>query len=415
MKDKLAVLGGIPVRNNPFPARKLIGEEEREAVNKLMDKCINEGGAFDRYAGSIVDDYEKQFAAYFGVKYASAVSSGTASVHTALGALRIEPFSEVISAPITDPGAVAPILWMNCIPVFADVEPDTYNMSASSVEEKITDKTAAIIACHIGGDPCDIDGIMKVAAKHKIPVIEDFSQSHDAVYKGRKAGTIGDLGVVSLMSGKLHTAGGQGGMVITNNEELYWNAKRFADRGKPFNSSEKTSLFLGINYRMTSLEAVIGMVQLKKLADIIKKRRAIADKLKDSIKGLKAIKFGKELPDAISSRWFMVFKVDEKMLNASTNDVVKAIGAENASGAGMKYDNLIYEQKWIKERSAYGSTQFPWSSSEYGKKIVYEGSCPNAKKTIESHFVIFPSENWGDREIEDLKNILCKVEEAYLK
>ncbi|OGF50165.1 MAG: hypothetical protein A2231_07790, partial [Candidatus Firestonebacteria bacterium RIFOXYA2_FULL_40_8] len=288
MSDKLAVDGGVPVRSRPFPGRKVIGEEERDAVNRLIDKCIKDGSAFDRYSDSIVDDYEKQFASYFGTKYAAAVSSGTAAVHSALGALRIEPFSEIISASITDPGAVVPILWMNCIPVFADVEPDTYNMSAKSVEERITDKTSAIIACHIGGDPCDMDGIMKVAAKHKIPVIEDCSQSHDSVYKGRKTGTIGDIGVISLMSGKHHTSGGQGGMVLTNNESIFWNAKRFADRGKPFNSKESSNLFLGINYRMTSLEAVIGMVQLKKLAGVVSKRRAITDRVKDSIKDLKA-------------------------------------------------------------------------------------------------------------------------------
>ena len=398
--------------SRPFPTRKIIGQEEKAAVMVLFDRCIENGGAFDRYDDGIVDEYEKQFAAYHGLKYGSAVSSGTGAVHTALGALRLEPFTEVISAPITDPGAVAPILWMNCIPVFADVEPGTYNMSAKGVEARITDKTSAIIVGHIGGDPADIEGIMKVAKKRRIPVIEDCSQSHGASIKGKKIGTFGDLGVWSLMSGKHHTAGGQGGMVLTNNEDLYWNAKRFADRGKPFNSAEGSNLFLGINYRMTSLEATVGMVQLAKLAGFVENRRKVAERVREGIKDLKTISFAKEVPGALSSRWFLIFRLDESRMNGVMQDVLDALKAEQVPG-GIKYNNLIYEQKWIKERIAYGSTQLPWSAPQYGREISYEGSCPEARKAIDTHFVVIPSEDWGVEESDRLVKILRGIESRF--
>ena len=401
------------LRSNPFPARKLIGEEEKTAVIALFDKCIKDGGAFDRYDDGIVEEYENQFAAYFEMKFAAAVSSGTGAIHTALAALKIEPFGEVISAPMTDPGAVMPILWMNCIPVFADTEPGMFNMSAASVEARVSEKTRAIIVGHIAGHPCDMDGIMEVARKHKIPVIEDVSQSHDAVYKSRKLGTIGDIGCFSLMSGKHHTAGGQGGMLITNNEELYWNAKRFADRGKPFNTTEKTNISLGLNYRMTSLEAVIGMVQLKKLAGIVANRRLVAEKVKEGIKGLKAFSLGRELPDTKSSYWFLIIKADESKLKVPMSEVMQALKEENVPG-GIKYECLIHEQKWIKDRTVYGTTQFPWSSPEYGKSIIYEGTCPEARKSIDTHFVVMTTESWGEVDAADLVNILKKIEARFV-
>ena len=247
--SQLAIDGGNPVRSAPFPRRIVVGEEEIDAVMALMHKERSNGGGFDRYGGEHVDAYEREFAAYHGMAYATAVSSGTAAVHTALSALRLDIAQEVISAPITDPGGVAPILWNNCIPIFADADPETMNMAPSSLEERITPRTRAIIVTHLAGQPSQIDRIQAIARAHGIPLIEDCAQAHAARFKGQLVGTFGALSAFSMMSGKHHTSGGQGGMVLTNNEELYWNAKRFADRGKPFNSTERKNLFLGMNYR----------------------------------------------------------------------------------------------------------------------------------------------------------------------
>ena len=186
--------------------------------------------------------------------------------------MRLEPGTEVITSPITDPGTVAPILMQNCIPVFADVDYDTLNMTAASIEKMITEKTRVLIPVHLAGQPCDMNPIMELARQHNLTVIEDCAQAHGVKYKGKYVGTIGHLGAFSLMAGKHTTSGGQGGMVITNDEKLYWNAKRFADRGKPFNSDDSTNLFLGLNYRMTELQAAIGRVQLQKLRSSVRRR-----------------------------------------------------------------------------------------------------------------------------------------------
>jgi perosamine synthetase len=156
----LAIDGGFPVRSEPFPQRLLIGEEEIDALHALLEKERTQGGGFDRYGGEHVDAYEREFARYHRVAYATATSSGTAAVHAALGALRLDIACEVISSPITDPGGVAPILWNNNIPVFADVNPQTMNADPDSISERISERTRAIIVTHLAGQPVDMDPVM---------------------------------------------------------------------------------------------------------------------------------------------------------------------------------------------------------------------------------------------------------------
>ena len=411
---RLAIEGGEPVRKEPFPPRIQIGQEELEAVVNLMERCMREGGAFDRYGGTEVDAFEEEFAKYFGAKYATAVSSGTASIHSALGALRLNVGCEVISSPITDPGAVAPILFQNCIPVFADVDPETFNMDPKSLEERITPKTKAVIVAHIAGQPCDMDPIMEIAEEHNLTVIEDCSQAHDALYKGRKAGTIGHVGCFSLMSGKHITSGGQGGMMITDDEELYWNAKRFADRGKPFGTTAEGNIFLGNNYRMTELEAAIGRVQLRKLPKIVEARRRFVARLEKEMKDLETVRLGKVIEGAVSSYWFVFLRVYESRLKVTMEEFGRAVRAEGIP-VGGKYDHLVYEKPWIRDRRTYGDSQCPWVCPFWGGTIKYEGSCPNARRAIDTHLVLPIHECYTDREAMDIAEALRKVESHYIK
>lgn len=367
--------GRIPVREKPFPPRIMFGEEEKQAILEVVEKTMNGDQALDRYGGIHVDAYEKEFAEYFGSRYATAVSSGTAAVHSALAARQLKSGSEVITSPITDPGTVSPILSQNLIPIFADVDYNTLNIAAPHIKERITDKTGAIIVVHLAGQPADMDPIMELARENDLTVIEDCAQAHGSKYKGRYVGTIGDIGVFSLMSGKQMTSGGQGGMVITDNEEIYWNAKRFADRGKPFNSDVDTNLFMGLNYRMTELEACVGRIQLKKLNDIIEKRQRIIDKLREGIFSLKTIKLWRVIEGAEPNYWFCFLYYD----NGDKEAFAKAVQAEGIP-VGAHYIKVMYDGIWIKDRKAYGSSGCPWSCPLYGKKIDYTHCCPRAEK-----------------------------------
>src|SRR4051794_10802209 len=215
--SRLAIDGGGPVRTVPFPPRITLDETELDAVTGLIKRCIAGEATLNRYGGTQVDEFEREFAAYYGAKYATGLSSGTGAIHAALGALDMDAGSEVISSPITDAGAVMPILLQQCIPVFADAEAETLNMDPESLRERITARTRAVICGHLAGQPCDMDRIMEIAQEYGLIVIEDCSQAHAALYRGRQAGSIGHMAVFSLMSDKHITAGGQAGMLITNN------------------------------------------------------------------------------------------------------------------------------------------------------------------------------------------------------
>ncbi|MCX7796577.1 MAG: DegT/DnrJ/EryC1/StrS family aminotransferase [bacterium] len=395
-----------------FPPRIIFDEREKEAILRVVEKTMSGPEAIDLYGkGPEVASYEREFADYFGVRFAAAVSSGTAAIHSAIGALRLEPGSEIITTPITDPGTVAPILMQNCIPIFADVDYETLNLSPKSIEKNISEKTKAIIVVHLAGQPCDMDPIVEIARRYGLYLIEDCAQAHGAKYKGRYVGTFGDMAAFSLMAGKHMNAGGQGGMVITNNEELYWNAKRFSDRGKPFNSTETTNLFLGLNYRMTELQAAIGRVQLTKLADIEKKRQWVVERLREGLSSLKAFKLWKFIDDIEPNPWFAFVKFNKEYIKIGKEETAKIL-AEYGLPVGAHYVVPIYNQYWIKNRVTYGTSQYPWSMPG-AREIDYTNCCPNAERALADHMTLYLHEGWTEREINYTIDVFKKVEEEY--
>lgn len=411
--SKLAIEGGKPVREKPMPERIMFDEKEEKAVELLIKEAKREATAkyLDRYAGENVDKYEREFAKLFGIKFATAVSSGTAAVHSAIASLDLEPGSEVITTPITDPGTVMPILFQGLIPVFADVDFETLNITAETIEKVITDKTKAIIPVHLAGVPCQMDKIMKLARKYKLKVIEDCAQAHCSVYKNKYAGTFADMGVFSLMSGKHMTSGGQGGMVITDKEKYYWAAKRFADRGKPFGiKNPEGNVSLGLNYRMTEIEAVIGRVQLKKIKKIAQKRYRIVEKLRKTFELFNAFSLWKRPEESKPNYWFCFVYVDEKKLKVNKWKIAEALKAEGIS-TGSHYVIPMYENPFIKKRKTFGKSGYPWNP--YNPNIKYK--CPNAEKALNSHITLYIHEHFTDKEIEDILNAFEKVEKAYLK
>jgi dTDP-4-amino-4,6-dideoxygalactose transaminase len=192
MTEKLAIDGGKPVRTEPMPPRRLIGEAEKAAAMRVFDEAIASGNAFG-YNGPNEAQYEKDFVELMGGGFADGVSSGTNAVYSALGGLQIDALSEVIVPPITDPGGVMPVPLLGCVPVVADSDPRSFNTSAEQIEAVITDRTRAVIVAHIVGEPVDMDPVMELAARHNLYVIEDCAQSHGAMYKGRPVGSLGHI------------------------------------------------------------------------------------------------------------------------------------------------------------------------------------------------------------------------------
>lgn len=411
--SKLAIDGGEPVRTDPWPGRVQIDDREIDTVMELMN-AARTGGAFDRYAGEQVDTYEQEFAAQIGTEFATGTGAGTGAIHAALAALRLEPGSEVISAPITDQGAIMPVVDLNCIPIFADASPECMNMDPDSVREEITDRTRAIVCGHIAGIPCEMAEIMQIAEEHDLYVIEDCAQAHDAIYHGEKCGCIGHLAAFSLMSGKHTTSGGQGGMVLTDDQELYWNAKRFADRGKPFNSEVGSNLFLGLNYRMTELEGAIGRVQLQKMEGIADARRAFVSRLEEEIGDLETVRVCWYPEDSQPAWWFLLIRIYPEKLSVDKAQFAAAVAAEGIPmGAG--YGAIAPHAHWLQNQCAFGrKSRFPWDT-------LWEGDweevlkVPGAEAADANHMRMGVHECLTEREAVDTAAALRKVERAYKK
>jgi perosamine synthetase len=411
--SRLAIDGGGPVRTVPFPPRITLDETELDAVTGLIKRCIAGEATLNRYGGTQVDEFEREFAAYYGAKYATGLSSGTGAIHAALGALDLDAGSEIISSPITDAGAVMPILLQQCIPVFADADAETLNLDPESLRERITARTRAVICGHLAGQPCDMDRIMEIAQEYGLIVIEDCSQAHAALYRGRQAGSIGHMAVFSLMSDKHITAGGQAGMLITNNEDYYWNAKQFADRGKSLNSPEQRNIMLGLNYRMTELDAVIGRCQLTKLPQFVARRRTYVDQVHEHIAALESVRPYKVIEGAESSWWFGLLRVDDERLTVSTHQFGRAVREEGVP-CGNSYNSIIADEPVIRERRTFGRSGIPWTCAPHSRE-PREPRLPNARRAFDTHIAFRVHECLTESEARDFAAALAKVEAEYLR
>ena len=409
----LAIDGGTRVRETPFPKRYLFGEEERAAALNLFDQAMMSGVAI-HYSGPEELAYEKEFASFMGGGYADLVNSGTSALYVALGALELEAAGEVVIPPITDMGGAMPVALMCLVPVVADAAPGSFNAGAEQIEAVLTPHTRAIIVAHIGGEPADMDPILSLAADYGIPVIEDCAQAHGALYKGRMAGALGNISTFSTMSGKHHATGPQGGVVFTHDEDLCWEAKRFSDRGKPFNSNTDSNMRAGLNLNGNDLSAAIGRVQLLKIGDMIDKRRQLASSIEASIADLKAVRLGSGLPKTEGVYWFMRFQIEVEKLTVDKEAFAAAV-AEEGIPVTASYRQIPSHFKWFKERQVFPGSDYPWGLPAYKGDRDAQFPCPNAIAAVESHFIMFVHENWGPQEVDDVAAALGKVETAYLR
>ena len=269
---------------SPWPS---FTQEEADAVSQvLLSNKVN------YWTGTECREFEKEFAAWAGTDYAVALANGTLALDVALQAMGIGEGDEVIVTPRSFIASVSTVVNAGAIPVFADVEADTGNLSARTIAPHITDKTKAIICVHLAGWPCDMDEIMALAKQHNLWVIEDCAQAHGAKYKGKPVGSIGHVGAWSFCQDKIMTTGGEGGMVTTNDKALWQKMWEYKDHGKNYDSiyhKQHPPGFrwlhdsFGTNWRMMEMQAVIGRIQLKKMAEWTKIRTQNAKILRDAL------------------------------------------------------------------------------------------------------------------------------------
>ncbi|MBN2852647.1 MAG: DegT/DnrJ/EryC1/StrS family aminotransferase [Clostridia bacterium] len=409
----LAINGGSKFIEHGLKPRFNIGVEEKNAVMALFDKAISTGHAIG-YNGEEETAFCSKFCDMMGGGYADGVNSGTTAVFVALRALELEPFSEVIVSPITDPGGMMPIVMNNCIPVVADSDEGTYNIGPKQIEEKITKNTKAVIVAHIMGEPCDMEGIMEVARKYDLKVVEDCAQSHFALLNGKPVGSFGHVASFSTMFGKHFNTGGQGGIVYTKDHDLYWKIRQYADRGKPFGLAPGSSnTVASLNFNMDDFGAAIGIVQLDKVKTIIAKRRQLVDYMKTKLSETKTLTAPEIISGAEPSYWFFRIEIDESKLTCSKNTFLEAVIAE---GVDLLKDYSIampYLMDWFVNEKAFGTGHFPWSASQYQGTYGNEFVCENAANVCKKCFNLHLYESWTTNEIDQIIGAFKKVEDVY--
>ena len=408
-----AKYGGNPVRTRPFPtvndaSGRSIGEEEVREVLEVL-----RSGRLNRVYGSKVREFERKFAELLGVKHAVASSSGTAAIHAALGAAGVSPGDEVVTAPITDMGTIAPILFQGAVPVFADVEDDTYNVDPRDVERRLTEKTAAIIPVHLFGMPVDMDPIMEVAEKRGVLVIEDCAQAYLAEYKGRLVGTIGHMAAFSLQQSK-HVTAGDGGVTVTDDDELAWRAALFTDKGWD-RSRGREYVMLGLNYRMTELQGAVALAQLGKLKWVVERRRMLAERLSRRIEGLGYLHPLPRRRGVKPSYWQYPLRVDCEGLGVSLEEFADALRAEGIPCWARYIGEPMYMKAPLRERRTFVKTGFPLEDNPfYGRTVEYRrGLCPKAERALD-HLIVIPwNEFYTEDDVEDVAEALEKLVKYY--
>lgn len=326
----------------------VIGKKERRLINEVLDSRMLASGKY-------VERFEQSFARYSGSKFAIANANGTTSLHTALLMCGVGPGDKVVTTPFSFIATANSILFCGAKPLFADIDPETYNINPEELEKilKKEKNVKAVIAVHLYGLVCDMDAIMKLKKKYKFKLIEDACQAHGASYGNKKAGSFGDAAGFSFYATK-NMMTGEGGIVLTNDAGMDKCARRIINHGRQGHS---THIALGYNYRLTNLAAAIGIAQLEQLEDWIEKRNANAQKYNKAFEGLDFIK-----TPSVPKKCRHVFHQYTVRVKASQRDKFMKYLRDNGVGCGIYYDTVMYRQP-------------------YYKKLGYKaGICPEAEK-----------------------------------
>lgn len=412
---KLAIHGGKPVRTKPLPAWPSYDEEIEAAIEVLRS------GKHARQSGSYVAQFEAAFAAYFGVKYAIALSSGTAAIHVALAALGIGPGDDVINTAHCFIGTATPVVHCGAVPVFADIDPKTFNIDPKSVREKITPYTKAIVPVHLNGCPAEMDQLLEIANQHNLNIVEDAAQAHGARYQGRLVGTFGQFGCFSFWEDKIISTAGEGGMIITNDDQFAKRARMIQHHGElredgDYYRGERLYYhpILGYNFRMTEVQGAIGLVQLRKLPQYVAKRRKNAHLLTQLLSDTVGVLPPYE-PEYVEHVYYKyILKMDRSVLTTPALMIAKAISAEGIP-ATRRYPTPLHQQPIFVEKRGFGNTSAPFTSPWYPGKVQYGSGLPVAETIPNDLIMIRIHPNLTEDDIADIAHAIRKVVQHYLQ
>ncbi len=331
-----------------------LGREELAALAEVL-----ESGVLTSTKGTAVRAFEERFAASLGAGRACACSSGTAAIHAAVAAIDPEPGEEIVTSPITDMGALAPILYQGAIPVFADVDPRTCNLTAETVAARLSPRTRAIVVTHLFGHPCPMDEILALAGRAGVPVIEDCAQAFGARSAGRAVGTLGAIGTFSLQQGK-HITTGEGGIAVSSDERLARRILLFVNKAWGYGEAAPDHTFLALNYRMSELQGAVALAQMEKLDAAVERRVAAAERLSRALSGLPGVATPAVAAGDEPSYWRYCLWVDGRVVPGGNQALGRLLAARGISCAPRYIQTPAFQCEVFREQRTFGRSRHPF-------------------------------------------------------
>ena len=382
---------------------RLPSDQEASGRNLGRDELTNlaeviASGTLTSTKGRFVKKLEEEFADKLGVRHVYACASGTAAVHTAIAALDPEPGDEIITSPITDMGALTPILYQGAIPAFAEVDPKTWNVTAKTIEAALSERTKAIIVTHLFGNPCEMDEIMALSESRGIPVIEDCAQSLLAQHRDRFVGAIGKIACFSLQQGK-HITTGEGGLVGTNDDELARRMNLFINKGWGYGDANPDHYFLALNYRMSELQGAVAVAQLPKLRQAVEKRIAAAQDLTKKLAGLRGVEPPYVHSGSVHTYWKYCLRVNSDIILGGCEALGRELKARQISCAPRYIQKPAFMCQIFQEQKTFGKSRFPFSLARPEVLQYEESRFPLTHQALQNILVLPWNENYLEQHI----------------
>jgi dTDP-4-amino-4,6-dideoxygalactose transaminase len=344
-----------PLPSDQDASGRSFGAEELALLEEVIAS-----GTLTATKGLQTPALEAEASALFGAEHVVPCSSGTAAVHTAIAALDLEPGDEVITTSITDMGALSPILYQGLIPVFADVDPDTGNVTAETIADRLSERTRAVIVTHLFGNPVEMAPVMVLAERHGFRVVEDAAQAFLAEDGGAKVGTIGHLAAFSLQQGK-HATTGEGGFVTTADPALARRARVFVNKAWPYGEANPDHEFLALNYRTTELQSAVARAQLAKLPAAVAHRIALADRLTAALEGVPGVRAPVVRPGTRHVYWRYSLLVDDQVVAGGPDGLAQRLRAFDVPSGPRYIQKPAFRCKVIAEQRTFGDSRWPFT------------------------------------------------------
>jgi perosamine synthetase len=375
---------------------RTFGAEEIAAITEVL-----QSGVLITTKGKYGKMLEENFAEKLGVKYAYACNSGSAAVHVAIAAINPNPGDEIITTSITDMGALTPIVYQGAIPVFADVDPKTLNVTAETIERVLSEKTKAIVVTHLFGNPCEMKAIMELADSRGIPVIEDTAQSFLAECDGKYVGTIGKIGAFSFQQGKQMTTG-EGGIVVTNDDAIARRLYLCINKAWGYGDANPDHYFIALNYRMTELQAALAVEQLKKLDYSVAQRQKMARLLDEKLEGIDGIESYKPADGSTMTYWKYCLRVDDTKIEDGAVGLAKALKTYDVASAPRYVVKPAYKCMVFREQNTFGDSHYPFNLARPEAVDYNDDNFQGTIKGLHDVLVLPINEKYEEKHVEFL-------------